>query len=70
MPGVLLVGCGKMGGALLEGWRKNKAAERFVVIEPMEAAVAHLSGARRGLRSLVTCLPYRLISSRTPSSWQ
>ncbi len=45
MTGVLLVGCGKMGGALLEGWRKNKAAERFVVIEPMEAAVAHLSDA-------------------------
>lgn len=45
MTGVLLVGCGKMGGALLEGWRKNKAASRFVVIEPMEAAVAHLIDA-------------------------
>ncbi len=45
MTGVLLVGCGKMGGALLEGWRKSKAADCFVVIEPTEAAVAHLAGA-------------------------
>jgi len=38
MTGVLLVGCGKMGGALLDGWRANKAADRFVVVEPAPGA--------------------------------
>ena len=37
MTTVLLVGCGKMGGALLAGWRANKAADRFVVVEPAGA---------------------------------
>lgn len=45
MTSVLLVGCGKMGGALLAGWRKSQAASRFVVVEPTAAAVAHLKGA-------------------------
>ena len=31
---VLRVGCGKMGGALLEGWLKRGSARRFVVVEP------------------------------------
>ncbi|CAK0753679.1 Pyrroline-5-carboxylate reductase [Azospirillaceae bacterium] len=31
---LLLVGCGKMGGALLEGWLKSDAVERVVVVEP------------------------------------
>lgn len=34
MASVLLVGCGKMGGALLAGWRANQAADRFVIVEP------------------------------------
>jgi pyrroline-5-carboxylate reductase len=42
---ILLVGCGKMGGALLEGWRTNSAAEAFVVVEPMNGATDHLAGA-------------------------
>ena len=31
---VLLVGCGKMGGALLQGWLDRGSAGRFVVVEP------------------------------------
>ena len=31
---VLLVGCGKMGGALLAGWLKGKAITRAVVVDP------------------------------------
>lgn len=31
---VLLVGCGKMGGAMLSGWRAAQAATRFVVVDP------------------------------------
>ena len=32
--GILLVGCGKMGGALLRGWRASGVAHRFYVVEP------------------------------------
>lgn len=31
---LLLVGCGRMGSALLRGWRAGGAASRFVVVEP------------------------------------
>jgi pyrroline-5-carboxylate reductase len=34
MTTLLLVGCGKMGGALLQGWRERKAADRFAIVEP------------------------------------
>jgi len=41
MPGtLLLVGCGKMGGALLAGWLDRKAAEQYHVIEPGPGAEA------------------------------
>lgn len=39
---VLLVGCGKMGGALLSGWRTSGVANHFYVVEPFENSVAHL----------------------------
>jgi pyrroline-5-carboxylate reductase len=31
---VLLVGCGKMGGAMLQGWLDRGSAARFVIVEP------------------------------------
>ncbi len=31
---VLLIGCGRMGGALLSGWLERDLAERYVVVEP------------------------------------
>ncbi|HYG84966.1 MAG TPA: pyrroline-5-carboxylate reductase [Azospirillum sp.] len=31
---LLLVGCGKMGGAMLDGWLKAGTVERVVVVEP------------------------------------
>jgi len=37
---ILLVGCGKMGGALLAGWRERNVAPRYVVIEPSNASPA------------------------------
>jgi pyrroline-5-carboxylate reductase len=37
---ILLVGCGKMGGALLTGWRERGIAKSYVVVEPaMPAAL-------------------------------
>ena len=37
---LLLVGCGKMGGAMLAGWLERKVVSRVAVVEPMEAATA------------------------------
>jgi pyrroline-5-carboxylate reductase len=34
IPALLLVGCGKMGGALLRGWLDRGAARRYLVVEP------------------------------------
>jgi len=38
---ILLVGCGKMGGAMLAGWRERGiAADRIVAVEPAETLAA------------------------------
>jgi pyrroline-5-carboxylate reductase len=43
--GVLLVGGGKMGGALLAGWRKaGTPADQLMVVEPAAAVAAGLAG--------------------------
>ncbi len=34
MTSILLLGCGKMGAALLQGWLKQNAAMRYDVVEP------------------------------------
>lgn len=43
--GILLVGCGKMGGALLAGWKKRRIAQPIAVIEPAPVTVP--AGVRR-----------------------
>ncbi|MGH6947527.1 MAG: pyrroline-5-carboxylate reductase [Kiloniellales bacterium] len=48
---LLLVGCGKMGGALLEGWQaRGLAASDAMVVEPM--APAHEALAGRGIAAV------------------
>src|SRR3546814_14556954 len=37
---LLLVGCGKMGGAMLTGWLEGRIVEEAVVVEPSAPAVA------------------------------
>ncbi len=37
LPSLLLIGCGKMGGAMLEGWLE-RGVEKAVVVEPHAAA--------------------------------
>lgn len=37
--GILLVGCGKMGGALLAGWKKRRIAQSILVVEPAPTAL-------------------------------
>ncbi len=49
---LLLVGCGKMGGAMLSGWmERGRAAEDIVVVEPAAAAAA-ATRSRHGVRVL------------------
>ena len=42
MTDVLLIGCGRMGSALLKGWRESGAVERALVVDP---ALPALPGA-------------------------
>jgi len=49
---LLLVGCGKMGGALLERWQQSTLIERFDVIEPQYAAPGSRVTWHRNLESL------------------
>lgn len=39
-PKILLVGCGKMGGAMLQGWLADAGLGPFVAVEPGPAAAA------------------------------
>lgn len=50
MPPLLLVGCGKMGGAMLAGWLENGLTDP-VVVEPHAAAVAGFTGRVRHVAS-------------------
>src|SRR6201996_219970 len=34
MTDVLLIGCGRMGGALLKGWRESGAVKSAIVVDP------------------------------------
>jgi pyrroline-5-carboxylate reductase len=34
MTDVLLIGCGRMGGSLLKGWRESGAVDRAIVVDP------------------------------------
>jgi pyrroline-5-carboxylate reductase len=45
---ILLLGAGRLGGALLEGWRLTKAfdASRILICDPQPGEAARLSGAR------------------------
>lgn len=43
LPPLLLVGCGKMGGAMLAGWRE-RGTSQVVVVEPQAPARAALAG--------------------------
>ena len=44
-PNLILVGCGKMGGALLTGWLERRFADQIVVVEPEEAATREFQGS-------------------------
>ena len=48
LPPLLLLGCGRMGGAMLAGWRERGLAPSFVV-DPAPAAAAAAGGGGEGV---------------------
>src|SRR5512134_1250202 len=42
--GLLLVGCGKMGGAMLEGWLQRRIVDRVAIVEPHTPSTAAFRG--------------------------
>lgn len=47
LPPLLLLGCGKMGGAMLAGWLERGLPAESVVVEPQAAATAAFGGRVR-----------------------
>ncbi|MBL8698915.1 MAG: pyrroline-5-carboxylate reductase [Alphaproteobacteria bacterium] len=61
--GLLLVGCGKMGGALLAGWIAGPAAPRpVVIVEPSRESVAPFAG-KPGIQCYAS-------AAEVPADWQ
>lgn len=54
---LVLVGCGKMGTALLRGWLANGAASRFFVVEPAGAPPEFAAAANISWHTAAETLP-------------
>jgi len=52
LPPLLLIGCGKMGGAMLAGWLEQGLPPESVVVEPHAAATAGFAGRVRVVASI------------------
>ncbi|RVT91974.1 pyrroline-5-carboxylate reductase [Rhodovarius crocodyli] len=52
MPPLLLIGCGKMGGAMLAGWLEQGLPPETVVVEPYAEAVSAFAGRVRHVASI------------------
>jgi pyrroline-5-carboxylate reductase len=64
IPALLLVGCGKMGSALLRGWLARGLATRYWVVEPGAAA----AGFAAHSEILLLASPDRLPPDAAPSA--
>jgi pyrroline-5-carboxylate reductase len=58
---LILVGCGKMGTAMLRGWIAGNAASCFLVVEPEGAPLGFASGARVEWHTAADTLPGELV---------
>jgi len=52
LPPLLLIGCGKMGGAMLAGWLEQGLPEGSVVVEPHASATAAFAGRVRAVGAI------------------
>lgn len=62
LPDLLLIGCGKMGGAMLAGWLE-RGLSRAVVVEPHPAAAAAFAG-----RAEIVARPEAIPAGFTPAA--
>jgi pyrroline-5-carboxylate reductase len=58
---LILVGCGKMGTAMLRGWIVGNAATRFLVVEPEGTPLGFASDARVEWHTAADALPGELV---------
>jgi pyrroline-5-carboxylate reductase len=58
---LILVGCGKMGTAMLRGWIVGNAATRFLVVEPEGTPLGFASDARVEWHTTADALPGELV---------
>jgi pyrroline-5-carboxylate reductase len=65
VTGVLLVGCGRMGGSLLKGWRKAGVIDHAIIVDP---ALPDLSGETvvSSLTELAVPLPNTILLAVKP----
>lgn len=52
LPPLLLIGCGKMGGAMLAGWLEQGLSPETVVVEPHAPSVAAFAGRIRHVATI------------------
>ena len=57
LPPLLLIGCGKMGGAMLAGWLEQGLPADSVVVEPHADAAVAFTGRVRTLRTIADIPP-------------
>lgn len=57
LPPLLLIGCGKMGGAMLAGWLEQGLPAQSVVVEPNPAATAAFAGRVRVVAGIADIPP-------------
>lgn len=57
LPPLLLIGCGKMGGAMLAGWLERGLPPETVVVEPHAPAMAAFTGRVRHVSSIAEIPP-------------
>ncbi len=57
LPPLLLIGCGKMGGAMLAGWLEQGLSPETVVVEPHAPAVAPFAGRVRHVAAIADIPP-------------
>jgi len=58
---LLLVGCGRMGSALLRGWRASGVASRFLVVEPADVPLGLVAAAEVAWHREPDTLPRQVI---------
>src|ERR1700744_1567894 len=66
MTDVLLIGCGRMGSALLKGWRESGAVGRAIVVDPAMPSLDGVSVVASSLAEVADPLPKTILLAVKP----